>query len=69
MNVAQMISLGIAAVACGWDLRTRRIPQVLTLGGALAGFVFHVLNGGWDAGLAARRDGRSGSPFSSCRLP
>jgi prepilin peptidase CpaA len=53
MNVAQMMSLGIAAVACGWDLRTRRIPQVLTLGGALAGFVFHVLNGGWDAGLAS----------------
>jgi prepilin peptidase CpaA len=53
MNVAHIVCLGIAAVACGWDLRTRRIPQVLTLGGALAGFVFHVLNGGWDAGVAS----------------
>ena len=27
-------------MACGWDLRTRRIPQVLTLGGAVAGVGF-----------------------------
>ena len=44
MKVAQMISLGLAAVACGWDLRTRRIPQVLTLGGALAGLAVHLVN-------------------------
>jgi prepilin peptidase CpaA len=53
MTVAQLVSLALAAVACGWDLRTRRIPQVLTLGGALAGFAFHFLNGGWNAGLAS----------------
>ena len=53
MSVAQMITLGLAAVACGWDLRTRRIPQVLTLGGALAGFAFHVVSSGWDAGVAS----------------
>ena len=47
MNVAQLIGLGLAAVACGCDLRTRRIPQVLTLGGALAGFAFHFASGGW----------------------
>lgn len=53
MTVAQVVSLLLAAVACGWDLRTRRIPQVLTLGGALAGLVFHVVNGGWNAGVAS----------------
>jgi prepilin peptidase CpaA len=50
MSAAEMIGLGIAGVACGWDLRTHRIPQVLTLGGALAGILFHLLNGGWAAG-------------------
>jgi prepilin peptidase CpaA len=53
MSVAQMICLGLAVVACGWDLRTRRIPQLLTLGGALAGLAFHVVNGGWNAGVAS----------------
>jgi prepilin peptidase CpaA len=53
MTVAQVVSLVLAAVACGWDLRTRRIPQVLTLGGALVGFMFHVVNGGWNAGVAS----------------
>jgi prepilin peptidase CpaA len=53
MSVAQVVCLAIAVVACGWDLLTRRIPQHLTLGGALAGVVFHVYNGGWDAGMAS----------------
>ena len=51
MTVAQVVSLGLAMVACGWDLRTRRIPQVLTLGGALAGLAFHLAIGGWRAGV------------------
>jgi prepilin peptidase CpaA len=37
-------------LACAWDLRTRRIPQALTLGGAAAGLAFHLLSGGWTAG-------------------
>jgi len=53
MSVAHVICLALAAVACGWDLRTRRIPQILTLGGALAAFVYHVTTGGWNAGLAS----------------
>ena len=53
MTVAQVVTLALAAVACGWDLRTRRIPQVLTLGGAAAGLVFHFINGGWNAGVAS----------------
>ena len=44
LTAAQLIGLGLAAVACGCDLRTRRIPQVLTLGGALAGFAFHFVS-------------------------
>ena len=69
MNVAQMICLGLAVVACGWDLRTRRIPQLLTLGGALAGLI---VPSGQSAGgtqvSPAPPDGRSASRFSSCRL-
>ena len=50
MTAAQLIGLALAAVACGCDLRTRRIPQILTLGGATAGLLFHVVTGGWSAG-------------------
>ncbi len=50
MTAAQLIGLALAAVACGCDLRTRRIPQMLTLGGAMAGLLFHVVTGGWSAG-------------------
>ena len=50
MSAAQLIGLGLAGVACVWDLRTHRIPQVLTLGGALAGILFHLATGGWTAG-------------------
>ena len=53
MGVAQVVSLGLAVVACGWDLRTRRIPQALTLGGALCGLAFHLLSGGWNAGVGS----------------
>lgn len=37
---------GAAALACAWDLRTRRIPNVLTFGTALAGLVYHLVLGG-----------------------
>jgi prepilin peptidase CpaA len=50
MTLPQLVGLVLAVVACGWDLRTRRIPQVLTLGGATAGLLFHVGNGGWSGG-------------------
>jgi prepilin peptidase CpaA len=53
MTVAQLIGFGLAALACGWDIRTRRIPQLLTLGGALAGVIFHVVTGGWSAGASS----------------
>jgi prepilin peptidase CpaA len=39
-------------LAAGFDLRTRRIPNRLTLAGLLAGLALGVLQGGW-AGLGA----------------
>jgi prepilin peptidase CpaA len=45
--------LVVAVTACIWDLRTRRIPNVLTLGAAAAALLFHVLTGGLHGGLAS----------------
>ena len=55
------IAVLIALVACAFDLRTRRIPNALTFGAALAGLIFHwvmsgtdgvqVAAGGWVVGL------------------
>jgi prepilin peptidase CpaA len=53
MDVVHLACLSLASVACICDLRTRRIPQVLTLGGAAAGLVFHLVNGGWQAGATS----------------
>jgi prepilin peptidase CpaA len=44
----QLVALAIALAACVTDIRSRRIPNVLTFGGALAGIVFHVVTGGID---------------------
>src|SRR5438552_6001968 len=41
----------IGLTACVWDVRTRRIPNALTLGAAAAGIVFQVMDAGW-SGLA-----------------
>jgi prepilin peptidase CpaA len=38
--------VGLALVACVTDLRTRRIPNVLTFGGAAAAIVFHTATQG-----------------------
>ena len=53
MDIVHLVCLALASVACICDLRTRRIPQVLTLGGAAAGLVFHMVNGGWTAGASS----------------
>jgi prepilin peptidase CpaA len=55
------IAIGIAIVACVFDVRTRRIPNALTFSAALAGLIFHVATtgtagaqlaaGGWVVGL------------------
>jgi prepilin peptidase CpaA len=45
-----MSALAIAIVgvaACVWDLRTQRIPNVLTLSAAVAAIAFHAATTGW----------------------
>jgi prepilin peptidase CpaA len=46
MTVAGIAAILLAAVACWTDLRTRRIPNLLTLCAAAAGIAFHCLPGG-----------------------
>jgi len=48
--MAEIVALGIAALACATDLRSRRIPNWLTAGAMVAGVVFHLLSSG-GAGL------------------
>ena len=61
MTVPMWMSAGIALAACVTDLRTRRVPNALTLGAAGAAVVFHTLShaglglpfalSGWGLGL------------------
>ncbi|HWW82599.1 MAG TPA: prepilin peptidase [Vicinamibacterales bacterium] len=46
MSAVHLTALAIAVVACVTDLRSRRIPNVLTFGSAAAALVFHVATGG-----------------------
>lgn len=46
MSFVQIAGLGIAALACGIDLRRRRIPNWLTFGAAIAGLVYRTYVGG-----------------------
>jgi prepilin peptidase CpaA len=39
----------LLTLACISDLRTRRIPNVLTFSSAACGLLFHVITGGWTA--------------------
>ena len=62
MSSSQYIAIVIALISCVTDVRTRRIPNMLTLGGALAGVAFHTIDAGvagslhsitgWAAGVA-----------------
>jgi prepilin peptidase CpaA len=47
MTFFQLAAIAIALVAAVWDLRTRRIPNALTFGGALAAVCAHAYVGGW----------------------
>jgi len=42
--VAVAITVGV--VACVWDIRTRRIPNLLTFGSAAAALIYHGATGG-----------------------
>ena len=46
MTIFQVAALAIATIAVVFDLRTRRIPNVLTFGAALAAFAAHAWAGG-----------------------
>ena len=46
MTVFQTSAIALAIIAVVWDLRTRRIPNVLTFGAALVGVVVHGYSGG-----------------------
>lgn len=53
MNFFEAIVVGVAVVAAAWDLKTRRIPNVLTFGSALAALMAHAWVQGWTgAGLS-----------------
>ncbi len=41
-----IVAFGVALIACVTDVKSRRIPNVLTLGGAVAALVFHAVTAG-----------------------
>lgn len=45
MSASVIAIIGLAA--CVWDLRAHRIPNILTLGTAVAGLIFQTVSGGW----------------------
>jgi len=61
MNTSQAAALIVGAIACWFDLRTRRIPNLLTFGGAVLGIIYSftthgfggllISSGGWLTGL------------------
>jgi prepilin peptidase CpaA len=46
MTVFHVSAIAVAVVAAIWDLRTRRIPNVLTFGSALLAIATHAYTGG-----------------------
>ena len=47
MAAADLAALAVAALALGYDLSMRRIPNVLTFGAAAAALMFHGGTAGW----------------------
>jgi len=47
MNFFQTIALAVSVAAVAWDVTTRRIPNVLTFGAAIAAVVVHGYLEGW----------------------
>jgi prepilin peptidase CpaA len=48
-----VIAAAIGLAACVTDLRSRRIPNALTLGAAAVGIMFHLVTGGWHGTLTS----------------
>jgi prepilin peptidase CpaA len=53
MKTIYIVSLVISSIACVTDLRSRRIPNVLTFGAALGAFAFHAAISGWSGVMTA----------------
>ena len=53
VEAVQIVALVIGVVACVTDIRTRRIPNVLTFGAAAAGLAFHVITGASHGAIVA----------------
>ena len=49
-TIVEASALVVASAACVTDLRTRRVPNLLTFSAALAGFGYGLISGSW-AGL------------------
>jgi prepilin peptidase CpaA len=54
MNRFQLAAIVVGVIAVGWDLKTRRIPNLLTFGSALAAILAHgyqegLTGAGWSA--------------------
>ena len=54
LSLAEFVRLlvlsALSVGACAWDLRTRRIPDWLTVPVAVAGLVLALAEGGWSSG-------------------
>jgi prepilin peptidase CpaA len=61
MNFVYIVAIGIGVISCVTDVRSRRIPNVLTFGAAAAGVMYHAIWGngvlfsveGWAVAAAA----------------
>jgi prepilin peptidase CpaA len=53
MEPKYVAALAVALIACVTDLRSRRIPNVLTFGAAAAGVVFHIVAPGGEGATTA----------------
>ena len=63
MNTFQMVAVAVAGVAVVWDLATRRIPNVLTFGAALAAILVHGYVSGWSGAAMALAGWAAGAAF------
>lgn len=53
MSTSEQVILLVSGIACVCDLRTRRIPNLLTFGAAAAGLAFGAATAGWTGLLSA----------------
>src|SRR6476469_9828974 len=63
MNTFQLTAVAVAGVAVVWDLATRRIPNVLTFGAALAAILVHGYVSGWSGAAMALAGWAAGAAF------